>query len=128
MTPEQEAMLASLTKRAEAAPDAPTPMSCFATLVEAFLKRVGDLEGLFNEMNDRNVERNRRLDVLEARPKGLVYRGVWTASEKYGVGDVVTRSGAMWICKLADVGATPGVTPEAWQLAVKAGRDGRDLR
>jgi hypothetical protein len=95
----------------------------FFTLFSA-LDRIA--EG-FKAMNEKNKERNARLDALESRPQ-MQYRGVWTAAEPYSLGDCVTRSGSLWISKLNHNGATPGESPIAWQLAVKRGADGKDLR
>jgi hypothetical protein len=59
----------------------------------------------------------------------LTYRGVWKAGDAYTKGDVVTHHGSAWYCYGAtstapdtDAGATD------WQLMVKRGDKGRDLR
>lgn len=67
-----------------------------------------------------------RLEVLEAKPKGLEYRGVWEATRSYQRNDVATVGGSMWVCLVANNGMRPGKSPGAWQLAVQRGRDGRD--
>jgi hypothetical protein len=40
-------------------------------------------------------------------------------------GDIVQRSGALWLCKDVTTTATPGNGASAWKLVVKAARDGR---
>jgi hypothetical protein len=58
----------------------------------------------------------------------LIYRGVYEEGRAYTKHDVVTWGGHAWIAKDATT-ERPGVTPtaaHAWQLAVKAGRDGRE--
>lgn len=61
---------------------------------------------------------------------GLVYRGVWEPGGgvedggAYGVGDAVTLGGNVWIAKAVSA-ARPG-QDDAWQLAVRAGRDLRN--
>lgn len=63
---------------------------------------------------------------LKARPE-LKYLGVWTRGTKYAPGNALTHKGGLWICK-GFVDTEPGVDFVFWQLAVKAGRDGRDAR
>jgi hypothetical protein len=64
---------------------------------------------------------------LQARPRGLKYAGVWTSAQApYSEGDVVSEKGGMWIAT-APTRRRPGESRD-WQLAVKSGRDGRDLR
>lgn len=53
-------------------------------------------------------------------------RGVYVEGEKYVKGDGVTFGGALWIAQ-KDTGSKPG-GDDTWRLAVKKGRDGRDLR
>ncbi|RAI00141.1 hypothetical protein DLJ53_20745 [Acuticoccus sediminis] len=74
-----------------------------------------------------------KIAVLEARvaaseAKGLAYRGVHQKAADYSRGDAVTASGSLWIA-LTDIrsGEAPGASNN-WQLAVKAGRDGKDAR
>lgn len=56
----------------------------------------------------------------------LVDRGIYSAERAYGVADGVTWAGSYWIAKRAVApGEKPGVG-DAWRLAVKKGRDGRD--
>ena len=70
-----------------------------------------------------------RIKALEAQPRGLVYKGIWSAGEIYAPGDCVTRQGGMWVCKVHQCQSKPGDNAGVgWQLAVKSGRDGRDLR
>lgn len=52
-------------------------------------------------------------------------RGVWDEQRAYDCGDAVTCEGAMWIAQAPSSKARPG-TADAWRLAVKRGRDGRD--
>jgi hypothetical protein len=67
----------------------------------------------------------KRINELEARPT-LRYCGVWKGDVGYGEGAAVTHDGSVWIAKaIASPGARPGEN-NAWQLAVKRGKDGRD--
>ena len=55
------------------------------------------------------------------------YQGVWDNSKAYARHAMVTRRGSVW-CSLANENrSTPGESPN-WRLAVRAGRDGNDLR
>jgi hypothetical protein len=79
---------------------------------------------------DRIAALESRVEELERRPT-LRYLGVWTVDRAYTPGDFVTYAGSLWACSVACVGVKPGKitnSPSRWQLAVKAGRDGRDVR
>lgn len=81
-----------------------------------------------------------RLEQLEAKVRaledhqrdrpGLKYCGTHEAGVVYQIGDCVTRQGGIWISRHAHNKAVPGTDGGTlgWQLAVKAGRDGKDLR
>lgn len=65
------------------------------------------------------VERTIKLDTV-------IDQGVWTEKE-YEKGDAVTYGGSLWIAQEDQPDGAPGAT-KAWRLAVKKGRDGKDLR
>lgn len=65
-----------------------------------------------------DVERTIRLDTI-------LDRGVWE-QRAYEKGDAVSYGGSLWIAQ-QDTEDAPG-TSKAWRLAVKRGRDGKDLR
>lgn len=71
-----------------------------------------------------------RVSHLEARTT-LEYQGVFESGKSYKRGDAVTFKGSVWIA-LSPTSAAPtfGATigPRPWQLAVRAGQDGKDLR
>jgi hypothetical protein len=69
-----------------------------------------------------------RVAVLERRPVGLLYRGVWSPDVAYERDEAVTAGGALWVARTPSRGLKPGEAVAAWQLAVKRGRDGRDGR
>lgn len=57
-----------------------------------------------------------------------VYRGVFDDGETYDVHDMVTFGGSVWVAVSGEgIRGKPG-TVDAWKLAVKKGRDGRDAR
>ena len=64
--------------------------------------------------------------VTEIESRGVKYVGTYQRSGDYERGMLATHKGAMWhaVQKTSD---EPG-TSAAWQLAVKAGRDGKDAR
>lgn len=66
-----------------------------------------------------DVERTIKLDTV-------IDQGVWTEKE-YEKGDAVSYGGSLWIAQVDDPKDAPGIS-KAWRLAVKKGRDGRDLR
>jgi hypothetical protein len=68
----------------------------------------------------------KRIAELETRPT-MKYEGVWDEQKVYRIGDFCTDGGSMFCCRESNVGARPG-SSDAWQLAVKKGRDGRDVR
>ena len=68
-----------------------------------------------------------RIAALEARPE-MKYLGVFDPATHYEPGHFVTKGGSLWCCLKASTGATPGVSVDAWRLAVKSGRDGRAAR
>lgn len=66
-----------------------------------------------------NTEHSIKLD-------SLIDKGVWRECD-YEKGDAVTYGGSLWIAQVDDPKDAPGTSKE-WRLAVKKGRDGRDLR
>ena len=94
----------------------------------------GVLVDAWKAMNLKNMMRNTRLDALEQRLAALEakpsikYCGTWAANGDYTVGDATTHKGSLWICKANHVQSEPGVDFVCWQLAVKKGRDARDVR
>lgn len=55
-----------------------------------------------------------------------LYRDVFKDGEEYERGDMVTYGGSLWHCNEATK-SKPGADP-AWTLAVKRGRDGKDMK
>lgn len=66
-----------------------------------------------------DVERTIKLDTV-------IDRGVW-AQQDYEKGDAVSYGGSLWIAQEDAPDGAPGTT-KGWRLAVKKGRDGKDLR
>lgn len=80
---------------------------------------------LFRAHVARRHKLEERIKALESRPV-MEYRGVWKADEDYRPGDLVTDHGSMFYCS-APTRDRPAST-DAWQLCVKRGADGRDVR
>ena len=59
----------------------------------------------------------------------LLYRGIYRTGETYVRGDCVTQAGSTWHCNAESTQVAPS-TPNSkdWQLMVKRGADGKDLR
>lgn len=55
-----------------------------------------------------------------------IYRGVWTEKE-WQRGDMVTWAGSVWHADKA-TSAKPDTADSGWRLAVKRGRDGKDVK
>jgi hypothetical protein len=62
-----------------------------------------------------------RIAQLEAQ-RGLKYVGCWKQGGDYKCGEFVSYGGGVWHCK-QNTGTRPNRCHEAWQLAVKSGRD-----
>ena len=56
-----------------------------------------------------------------------LYRGTYEEGRIYEPGDMVTWAGSVWHCD-APTTSKPDQSHDSWTLAVKRGRDGRDLR
>lgn len=65
-------------------------------------------------------------DGADGKP-GLAYVGVYQDGKAYEPGELVTWAGSCWHCNEA-TRTRPGDGSPAWTLAVKRGRDGKDLR
>lgn len=77
---------------------------------------------LHNGLADRIDQLERRLAEVEGEP--LAYKGTHEPGRLYERNSVVTHAGSMWVA-LRRTQQRPGDGGDAWQLAVKAGRDAR---
>jgi hypothetical protein len=77
-------------------------------------KRVAALEARIKRLED------------EDRPAALAYGGTWKSGQESKKNFFYTDRGSIWFCK-ESTADRPGET-NAFVLAVKAGRDGRDAR
>src|ERR1700680_1330000 len=66
-----------------------------------------------------------RVTALEKAMRARSYQGTWDAARTYEAENTCTLGGNLWVCKRVTYDR-PG-TSDAWQLAVKRGRNGRDL-
>jgi hypothetical protein len=57
----------------------------------------------------------------------VIDRGVYLPESSYEKGDGTTYGGSFWIAQKDSPEGAPGSSPD-WRLAVKKGRDGKDLR
>lgn len=62
-----------------------------------------------------------RLKALEDRPIGASYKGIFEDGATYRAGDLVTRSGALWLV-VKDTCLSPAALPTSWKLIVKSGQ------
>jgi hypothetical protein len=110
--------LGLIDKWIAADPNRPVTVPAFKALVEAFLKRVGDLEIFVAEMNTNNSTRNAKIATIENDT--MRFRGVWKEGAAYGMGAVVVRSGGLWFAERATA-SPPGKADGGWRLVVKSG-------
>lgn len=68
----------------------------------------------------RSVEKSIKIPAI-------IDRGVFAHHEKYEMGDAVTFGGCLWICQKENNGNEPRSDGEYWRLAVKKGRDGKEV-
>lgn len=68
--------------------------------------------------------------VLEKSLKiaSVIDRGPYKSQSGYESGDAVTHGGSLWIAQQDAPDGAPGMGGKGWRLAVKKGRDGKDLR
>jgi hypothetical protein len=94
-----------------------------AKKVAPLVARLKTLEARVDELEEREApdDIERRLAALEARPAGLVYRGVWREDQAahYAKGDLCTHGGGAWIATSIPTNR-PGVGDSGWTLAVKS--------
>lgn len=83
------------------------------------------LEPVLAELGEVKAELASLQDVVRSE-KSLKYRGVHEPNVAYDTGDTVTHGGSLWHCN-ALTKERPGEGSKAWTLAVKRGRDGKDL-
>jgi hypothetical protein len=86
-------------------------------------------EAVSEAMTDALAPLAARISALEDRPE-LRYCGVYESDRAYGAGNAVTCNGSVWIAKTATCQRPDEDGPGArdWTLAVKRGKDGKDLR
>lgn len=96
------------------------------------VQNIDDIELNFNEetrsltvvakFSDREISKSIKLPTM-------IYRGVFCEDFTYEKGDCVTCSGSMWVCKAETTQVKPGSEgSQDWQLSVKRGRDGKDIK
>jgi len=90
-------------------------------------KTIGDtVIEAFGVQKSRVTALEQRIAALEAKPAVLRYMGPFEQGREYSPGEFVTHRGSLWHAN-ERTNAKPG-DGAAWTLAVKAGRDGRDVR
>jgi hypothetical protein len=61
-----------------------------------------------------------RLDALEAKPT-VEYGGTYADGKHYCEGQLITRSGALWLCLRSTCDVVPGSDPAFFKLVCKSG-------
>lgn len=103
---------------------------------DALHDRLDALETQLAQRDDIKAERilagldslRDRMKHLEARPH-LRFAGQYRedSGTAYAPGDLVTSGGSLWACA-AETSTRPGAGNEAWCLAVRKGRDGKEVQ
>lgn len=62
------------------------------------------------------------------RIAAVIDRGTYKSDRPYERGDGVSHGGCFWIAQTDEPEGAPGLGGKGWRLAVKKGRDGKDLR
>ncbi|RZM01028.1 MAG: hypothetical protein EOP68_22465 [Sphingomonas sp.] len=70
--------------------------------------------------------RGEQVKTFDLAFPAVIDRGVFKEGQAYTAGDAVTFGGSLWIAQ-KDTGQKPDGPDTGWRLAVKKGRDGRDL-
>lgn len=70
--------------------------------------------------------RGEQVKTFDLTVPAVIDRGVFKEGQEYTAGDAVTFGGSLWIAQ-KDTGQKPDGPDTGWRLAVKKGRDGRDL-
>jgi hypothetical protein len=112
------------------------------TLSDGKLCELGPVEGKDGEpglgFDDMSIEqtsergitlrfaRGGQVKTFELIVPAVIDRGVFKDGQAYTAGDAVTYGGSLWIAQ-KDTGQKPDGPDTGWRLAVKKGRDGRDL-
>ena len=91
--------------------------------VETVMEPIKNLIVVSNTLTEQVAALTARVSELEAKPR-LRYRGVYDISMMYEAGDFATYDGSAWHCQRPTTDK-PG-TSDAWQLAIKRGKNGRD--
>lgn len=88
------------------------------------LRRMGSTLEALGQQNQRF---ERSIAEMKAAQSAMAYKGVFKAGDTYVRGNWTTWHGSVWHCNAATTGDEPG-TSDAWTLAVKSGKNGRDAR
>jgi hypothetical protein len=84
----------------------------------------------FEQVSDRKFQlvfqRGEHRKVYPFSIDAMIYRDVFKEGDEYEKGDVVTWNGSAWVAKNATK-SKPGEGSNDWRLAVKRGRDGKEV-
>ena len=66
-----------------------------------------------------------RVEELSQRGE---YAGTWASDRRFKKGQICTYDGSAWVAKRDSLNVRPATDREHWQLMVRRGADGKDLR
>jgi hypothetical protein len=91
--------------------------------LEQLQKRPTEVRIVREAQSGDTSDLHQRVKALEDKPPAPRWVGVWRAANEYQPGDLVTRSGALWLCA-RPTAVKPGAADSGWTLIVKAGAYG----
>jgi hypothetical protein len=123
--------------------------SLIATFTDGRMKALGTVVGKDGEPGERGADgfslddfdveagedgrtvnmvfqKGERRQVYELVFPVMIYRDVFKEGEEYSAGDAVTWGGSVWVAQRG-TSAKPDGPDSGWKLAVKRGRDGKDV-
>jgi hypothetical protein len=109
--------------------DVPVRVKHMLAVVRSLSQSVVDaIEEATAPLRERILKLEQRLDEVEARP--LKYVGTYAdaAGKSFMPGNCITHLGSLWVCLRATTEPPRFDASSPWQLAAKAGRDGKDAR
>lgn len=74
-----------------------------------------------------SLKRGETIIEKSIKVPNIIDKGVFKHNQEYEKGDAVTFGGCLWICQEKTSKNEPSSASDVWRLAVKRGRDGREV-
>jgi hypothetical protein len=114
-------------------------MRIWTAIAKRFDLQAGEELAARYETVRKGLKDGKRPDIADIKPfadraveaiksnMAMQYKGVWSASESYDLGNTCTHDGSLWVAKIQSRAVKPG-SNACWQLCAKRGANGRDAR